>query len=126
MSYMSPFYDLMIFFTFTCEEIKSVIFFYNHVYAGGHLGWDSEELLAAFTGKLCDNIREFITQCDKCQRMNPKFVKSSAQLHPIPVQPKVWNQVHDVRCIVIGREATLQVHTTGRRCTWLCGCSAVL
>ena len=40
-----------------------------------------------------DDIREFITQCDKCQRMNPKFVKSSTQLHHIPVQPKVWNQV---------------------------------
>ena len=40
-----------------------------------------------------EEIRQFVQNCDKCQRMNTKFVKSNAKLHPIPVSAKVWHQV---------------------------------
>ena len=40
-----------------------------------------------------EEIRQFVQNCDKCQRMNAKFVKSNAKLHPIPVSAKVWHQV---------------------------------
>lgn len=29
-------------------------------------------------------IRQYVQNCDKCQQMNAKFVKSNAKLHPIP------------------------------------------
>ncbi len=42
---------------------------------------------------MTDEIKEFVRRCDKCQRMNAWFEKSNAKLHPVPVQPTVWNQV---------------------------------
>lgn len=42
---------------------------------------------------MCDDIKEYIKQCDKCQRMNCKFQKSNAELHSVPVKPQVWSQV---------------------------------
>lgn len=34
-----------------------------------------------------------IASCNKCQRNNHKLKKSAGTLHPIPVQPKFWQQV---------------------------------
>lgn len=31
--------------------------------------------------------------CERCQRNNHKLQKASGVLHPIPVAPKIWNQV---------------------------------
>ena len=63
---------------------------------GSHLGRDKtlEKITSRFFWRnMNDEIRQFVQKCDKCQRMNPKFVKSNAKLHPIPVQAKVWHQV---------------------------------
>ena len=34
-----------------------------------------------------------IESYEKCQRNNPKLKTSAGTLHPIPVQPKLWQQV---------------------------------
>lgn len=39
------------------------------------------------------DIRTYISSCDKCQRMNAKLRKEPGQLHPIKIQPQVWNRV---------------------------------
>ena len=61
---------------------------------GGHLGRDKtyEKVASLFYwSSVNDDVRLHI---DVCQRTNDvKFVKHSATLHPIPVKPKVWNQV---------------------------------
>lgn len=66
--------------------------------SGGHLGKDKT------TDKICSrfywghgmhaDIQEFVKTCDKCQRVNDKFQKPTAVLHPIPVKPQVWQQVY--------------------------------
>ena len=46
---------------------------------------------------MAGDIRNYVRSCDVCQRTNDvKFMKTDACLHPIPVQPKVWSQVHAV------------------------------
>ena len=65
-------------------------------YIGCHLGRDKtvEKVSSRlFWRDMNADIREFIQCCDKCQRMNPKFNKAAATLHPIPVKAQVWNQV---------------------------------
>ena len=42
---------------------------------------------------MTEDIRDYVQCCEKCQRMNAKFMKSNATLHPIPAEPKVWRQV---------------------------------
>ncbi len=39
------------------------------------------------------DIKSFVETFDVCQRVNDKFSKSSAPLHPIPVEPETWYQV---------------------------------
>lgn len=40
-------------------------------------------------------VREYVASCDICQRTNDgsKFVKATAPLHPIKVEPEVWRMV---------------------------------
>ena len=40
-----------------------------------------------------EDIKKYVKECDVCQRMNPKFVKSNAKLHPVPVSAQVWHKV---------------------------------
>ncbi len=64
--------------------------------AGGQLGRDKtiEKICSRFFWKnMTDDIKEYVRRCDKCQRMNAKFHKSNAKLHPVVVHPAVWNQV---------------------------------
>lgn len=61
---------------------------------GCHLGRDKtmEKVRSRFFWRdMNADIREFVQCCDKCQRMNPKFNKAAATLHPIPVKAQVWN-----------------------------------
>ena len=39
------------------------------------------------------DVKTFVKTCDKCQRVNDKFTKPSAQLHPIPVEPALQKQI---------------------------------
>ena len=39
------------------------------------------------------DIKDYVQKCDRCQRNNDKFRKPSAILHPIPIEPEVWQQV---------------------------------
>ncbi len=67
------------------------------MYLAGHLGRDktTQKIADRFYWKnLWNDAREFVQQCDICQRTNDaKFQKQAAPLHPIPVKSKVWNQV---------------------------------
>ena len=47
-----------------------------------------------------EDIRIYVQHCDKCQRMNSKFLKSDAKLHPVPIYPEVWKQVSSSPCIL--------------------------
>ena len=48
---------------------------------------------------MTEEIKQFVHVCDTCQRVNDKFHKPTAVLHPIPVMPEVWNQV--LACAII-------------------------
>lgn len=63
---------------------------------GGHLGRDKtiEKICSRFFWKnMTDDIKNYVKRCDSCQKMNARFTKSSAELHPIAVPPNVWKQV---------------------------------
>ena len=64
---------------------------------GGHLGRDKtvEKTCSRFYWGHCMHaeIQTFIRTCEQCQRVNDKFQKPTALLHPIPVEPQVWYQV---------------------------------
>ena len=60
-----------------------------------------------FWRNMNEEIRQFVQNCDKCQRMNAKFVKSNAKLHPIPVSAKVWQLFNSDQDVLIhGEELT--------------------
>ena len=51
------------------------------LFLGGHLGRDKtvEKICMRFHWKkMTEDIREYVQSCEKCQRMNTKFVKSNA------------------------------------------------
>ena len=74
---------------------NSKLLFDYHI--GGHLGRDKtyEKIAARFYWKsVAKDVKEYVQHCETCQRTNDaKLQKQSAPLHPIPVKPKVWNQV---------------------------------
>ena len=58
---------------------------YPLCYTGCHLGRDKtvEKVSGRFFWRNMNaDIREFVQQCDKCQRMNPKFSKAAASYTP--------------------------------------------
>ncbi len=67
------------------------------MYLDGHLGRDktTQKIADRFYWKnLWYDAREFVQQCNICQRTNDaKFQKQAAPFHPIPVKSKVLNQV---------------------------------
>ena len=70
--------------------------------AGGHFGRDktTEKICSRFYWKnMFEEIRAYVLTCVQCQKMNARFVKSNAQLHPIAVQQKVWCQVYKAQII---------------------------
>ena len=64
---------------------------------GGHFGRDKtiEKVCSrVYWGKnMTAEVKEYVRTCDVCQRVNDKFQKPPAELHPIPVSPEVWKQV---------------------------------
>ena len=42
---------------------------------------------------MTSDVKKYIETCDICQRVNDKFTKSKAELHPIPIDPEIWQQV---------------------------------
>ena len=64
---------------------------------GGHFGRDKtiEKVCSrVYLGKnMTAEVKEYVRTCDVCQRVNDKFQKPPAELHPIPVSPEVWKQV---------------------------------
>ncbi len=78
------------------EEEKKKILDSCHSGIAGHFGRDKtlNKICSRFHWKnIVEDIWNFVKKCPQCQRMNANFVKSNAQLHPIPVQAKVWHQV---------------------------------
>ncbi|KAL5503401.1 hypothetical protein EMCRGX_G010343 [Ephydatia muelleri] len=54
----------------------------------------ADKISARFFWKnMYEDIKKYVKECDVCQRMNPKFVKSNAKLHPVPVRAQVWHKV---------------------------------
>ncbi|KAL5502732.1 hypothetical protein EMCRGX_G009551 [Ephydatia muelleri] len=53
---------------------------------GGHFGRDKTLSKIAERRGMVDDVKEFCKTCDKCQRANRTFDKTSAELHPIPVK----------------------------------------
>ena len=72
------------------------VFLLSFIYidVGSHLGRDKtvKKITSRFFWwNMNEEIRQFVQNCDKCQRTNAKFVKSNTKLHPIPVSAKVWH-----------------------------------
>ena len=42
---------------------------------------------------MTDDVKDFVSICERCQRTNDKFTKPGSVLHPIPIEPEVWKQV---------------------------------
>ncbi len=68
--------------------------------------------------KMTAEIKQRVRTCDVCQRVNDRFHKPPAQLHPIPVTPEVWNQVcyngYDIYwvisgCYIVGEKTVLSL-----------------
>ena len=79
---------------------------------GSHLGRDKtvEKITSRFFWRnMNEEIRQFVQNCDKCQRMNAKFVKSNAKLHLIPVPAKVWHQVSSL-LFLLGAYIYIYIH----------------
>ncbi len=55
-------------------------------------------------------MREYVASCDICQRTNGggKFVKATAPLHPIKVDPEVWNMVRLFKCRLVTQTEVLR------------------
>lgn len=71
---------------------------------GGHIGRDKTVL------KLVDadvwwpgmntDVREFVKTCERCQRGNTTFKKTTPTMHSIPIPSKVWSQIGvDLCCL---------------------------
>ena len=39
------------------------------------------------------HIKEYVNTCEQCQKANPKMIKETAVLHPIPIKTEVWHQI---------------------------------
>ena len=61
---------------------------------GGHLGRDKtlEKISGRFywRSNMTNDVKDFVTLCERCQRTNDKFTKPGSVLHPIPIEPEVW------------------------------------
>ena len=67
-----------------------------NICTGSHLGKHKtlEKISARFYWRnMYEDIKLFVKVCEKCQKMNPKFIKSNAVLHPVPVRAQVWHKV---------------------------------
>ena len=69
---------------------------HNDPVSGAHFGRDKvvEKIEERYywVGIIRDVLKVTKT-CDKCQRANPKFHKTPARIHPIPVTDQVWHTV---------------------------------
>jgi hypothetical protein len=77
----------------------------NKIFAtGGHLGRDKtlEKISSRFYWRpnMTDDVKDFVSKCERCQRTNDKFTKPGSVLHPIPIEPEVWKQVNLHNCII--------------------------
>lgn len=62
----------------------------------GHLGIAKtrDKILERFYWKnITDDVKSFISCCDRCQKVNPINDAEVAELHPVPVQPEVMTQI---------------------------------
>ena len=53
----------------------------------------SENLFALLLRDMTKHIKEYVNTCEQCQKANPKMIKETAVLHPIPVKTEVWHQI---------------------------------
>jgi hypothetical protein len=58
-------------FTKTCDRVKRSLF------------WDGMK----------HDIRNFVTECEVCQRNNGEIVKSLGTLQPLPIPPAIWKDI---------------------------------
>ena len=63
---------------------------------GGHFGRDKTYTKVAeryFWDGIYDDVSEFISTCNACQRVNPRLNRSAEPLHPMPVTNKAWHTI---------------------------------
>ena len=69
---------------------------HNDPVSGAHFGRDKvlEKIEERYywVGIVRD-VQNITRTCDRCQRANPKFKKTRAALHPIPVKDQVWHTI---------------------------------
>ena len=49
---------------------------------------------------MTDDVKDFVSKCERYQRTNDKFTKPGSVLHPIPIEPEVWKKVNLHNCII--------------------------
>ena len=73
----------------TCIEVNmnTIICMFLHV-TGGHLERDKtiEKVVSCIFRETSVRTRDICAACYQCQRMNSKFLKSDAKLHPVPIR----------------------------------------
>ena len=62
--------------------------FHMFLKGGGHFGGDKtlQKICSRFCWRdMTKHIKEYVNTCEQCQKANPKMIKETAVLHPIPV-----------------------------------------
>ena len=70
--------------------------FHMFLKGGGHFGRDKtlQKICSRFYWRdMTKHIKEYVNTCEQCQKANPKMIKETAVLHPIPVKTEVWHQI---------------------------------
>ena len=65
-------------------------------FGGGHFGRDktTQKIEERYYWRgIQSDVRRHVEACDKCQRVNSKFVRDEPVLHPVPVPNGAWRQV---------------------------------
>lgn len=79
-------------------EQKFITYVYLCIYVeGGHLGRDKtiqKMTQRYFWPRMTQDIKDFVRQCERCQRVNQQGKRVAPELHPIQVKtPVAWRKV---------------------------------
>ena len=84
-------------YIYCMHEVDGVIIqLYDVILIGGHLGRDKtiEKITSRlYLRNMNAEIRDFVLHCGRCQKTNPTFAKSKANLYPTAVESNVWHKV---------------------------------
>ncbi|KAL5491158.1 hypothetical protein EMCRGX_G016393 [Ephydatia muelleri] len=78
------------------SQMKVITSCHDQKLGGGHFGRDKtlQKICSRFYWHvITKHIKEHVDTCEQCQKANPKMIKETAVLHPIPVKTEVWYQI---------------------------------